>query len=136
MEHCFADCHNFEDMSGFCYKCGREHAIDSSMRADLHLCGPSCKDLSILEAVYVKCFCCKVGVFLLLSAVTSLTVRHIIYMRYIYIYISIYKCVSCQCYYQTAQARGIHNVYIMQDAMKIHQAWARVDQPIDLDLEP
>ncbi|CAK9018622.1 unnamed protein product [Durusdinium trenchii] len=83
VEHCFADCHNFEDMSGFCYKCGREHAIDSSMRADLHLCGPSCKDLSILEA-----------------------------------------------------ARGIHNVYIMQDAMKIHQAWARVDQPIDLDLEP
>ena len=51
VEHLFNDCHCFEDMSGYCHVCGRSHQIDDSMTVDLHLCGPSCKDVSILEFV-------------------------------------------------------------------------------------
>ena len=51
VEHLFDDCHSFEDMSGYCHVCGRSHQIDDSMTVDLHLCGPSCKDVSILEFV-------------------------------------------------------------------------------------
>lgn len=49
-KHAFADVEIFRSGAGWCYKCNREHRIDSpEFRLDLFICGPSCKSLSRLN---------------------------------------------------------------------------------------
>ena len=49
-EHVFSDVACFAKRIGFCYRCGGEHALDSSLNVDLPAVGPSCKDISSLAS--------------------------------------------------------------------------------------
>ena len=61
VEHVFGNVECFQKQSGWCYKCGQQHKIseDDGMNIDLLLCGPSCKDLSILART-----CCISSAFM------------------------------------------------------------------------
>ena len=50
MLHCFADVAVFRDGVGHCYVCKKDHATDKSvLNIDIHMSGPSCKDVSTLN---------------------------------------------------------------------------------------
>ena len=49
-KHVFSDVTCMRDESGWCYKCNENHKISQdTMGIDMYLCGPSCKDLSLLK---------------------------------------------------------------------------------------
>jgi len=66
VEHVFSDVKAFGDKHGYCWKCKKHHQItNKDFNIDLHLCGPSCKDLSTSSRINDK-YCFEVLIIIIM----------------------------------------------------------------------